>query len=196
MTRAARFTCLKDFSEALRRRCTLLNTAGDPAHVIQDLALILRRDVPGVLVRRAESFDQALANSVRDHRARMVMFTLTGGAGLLLLVVGIVGVVASGVARRVREIGIRSALGAQQPQLVRMIVLEYLKPIAAGVAGGFVASWWVTRLVEAFVYQIDAHEPMVFAAAGATLLVVAAIAAWIPARRASAVDPVTVLRAD
>jgi putative ABC transport system permease protein len=177
-------------------RVYLLKTAGDPADVIQDLALILRRDVPGVLVRRAESFDQALAGSVKDHRARMVLFSLAGGAGLLLLVVGIVGIVASGVARRVREIGIRSALGAQQPQIVQMIVLQYLKPIAAGVACGIVASWWAGRLIETFVYQIDAHEPMVFAAAAAVLLLAATFAAWIPARRASAVEPVTVLRTD
>ena len=172
----------------------LLKTGGDPSLVIQDLALVLRQDVPGVLVRRAVSFDHALANSVRDHRARMVLFTITGAAGLLLLVVGIAGIVASGVARRVREIGIRSALGAQQPQLVRMIVIDYLKPIAFGAALGMMASWWAASLVEAFVYQIDAHEPMVFGAATATLLLAATIAAWIPARRASAVDPVSVLR--
>lgn len=174
----------------------LLKTAGDPADVVQDLGLVLRRDVPGVLVRRAESFDQALAGSVKDHRARMVMFVLTGGAGLLLLVVGIVGIVASGVARRVRELGIRTALGAQQLQIVRMIVIEHLKPIVAGVAAGAVASWWAARLVEAFLYQIDVHEPMVFAAATAVLLLAATFAAWIPARRASTVDPVAILRAD
>jgi ABC-type lipoprotein release transport system permease subunit len=74
--------------------------------------------------------------------------------------------------------------------------LEYLRPIAAGVAVGLLGSWWTPRLVEAFVYQIDAHNPLVFAAAVATLLLAATIAAWLPARRASAVDPVTVLRAD
>ena len=175
-------------------RVYLLRTAGDPADVIQDLALILRRDVPGVLVRRAQSFDQALADSVRDHRVRMVMFSLAGVAGLLLLVVGIVGIVASGVARRTREIGIRSALGAQQPQIVWMIVLEHLKPIAAGAGAGVLASWWAARVIEAFVYQIDAHEPLVFATAVVTLLLSAAIAAWIPAQRASRVNPVAVLR--
>jgi putative ABC transport system permease protein len=177
-------------------RVYLLKTAGDPADVIHDLAIILRRDVPGVLVRRAVSFDQALADSVRDHRARMVIFTLTAGAAMILLVVGIVGIVASGVARRVREIGIRSALGAQQPQLVRMIVVGYLRPIVAGVGCGLVASWWAAQLVKAFVYQIDAHDPVVFGVAAVTLVVAATVAAWIPARRASAVDPVTVLRAD
>ena len=77
-----------------------------------------------------------------------------------------------------------------------MIVIEYLKPIAVGVACGLVASWWAARLVEAFVYQIDAREPIVFVAAVVTLLIAAAAAAWIPARRVSTVDPVTVLRAD
>ena len=75
-------------------------------------------------------------------------------------------------------------------------MIEYLKPIAWGVAFGMCASWWAAQLVESFVYQIDAREPMVFVAAAVTLLLAATVAAWIPARRASAVDPVTVLRAD
>ncbi len=174
----------------------LLKTSGDPAEVVQDLALIIRNDLPGVFVRRAVSFDLALADSVRDDRTRMIMFGVAGVSGLLLLVVGVVGLVASGVARRVREIGIRTALGAQQPQIVRMIIANYLRPVGIGVACGLLASWWAARLVGAFVYQIDVHEPAVFAASAVALLIAATIAAWIPARRASAVDPISTLRVE
>ena len=100
------------------------------------------------------------------------------------------------VARRVREIGIRGALGAQQRQLVTMIVLEYLRPVIAGVATGLLACWWTTRLVTHFLYEIDPHEPLVWVGSVAALMVVASLAAWLPARRASAVNPTLVLRAD
>jgi ABC-type antimicrobial peptide transport system permease subunit len=125
-----------------------------------------------------------------------VVFGVSAAAGLLLVAVGIGGLVATGVARRVREIGIRHALGASRPQLVRMLVVDYLLPSLAGVALGLLASWWTTRLLDAFLYRIDAHNPAVWAAAALGLLLVAASAAWIPARRASAVDPMVVLKAD
>jgi ABC-type antimicrobial peptide transport system permease subunit len=173
-----------------------LKTTADPNVVVRDLPLVLRRDVPDVLVRRAESLDQAIAKSVRLYRFRTALFALSAGAGLLLLSVGVWGLGASGVSRRAREIGIRGALGAQQRQLVTMIVLEYLRPVIAGVSTGLLASWWTTRLVTHFLYEIDPHEPFVWLGSVAGLLVVASLAAWLPARRASAVDPTVVLRID
>ena len=172
----------------------LAKTAGDPDATVSDLPLILRRDVPGVVVRRAQSLDSAVAKSVRPYRFRTLVFSIAGGAGLLILLVGVIGVVASGVARRVREIGIRSALGAQQSVLTGMIVVEHLRPVILGVAAGLLLSWWSTRLLSSFLYQIDPHEPLVWAGAAMMLMLAAAGAAWIPARRASAVDPVSVLR--
>jgi hypothetical protein len=174
----------------------LVKTTSDPDAAVSDLPLVLRRDVPGIVVRRAESLDSALARSVRLHRFRTAVFAIAGGAGLLILLVGVTGVVASGVARRVREIGIRSALGAQPSVLTSMMVLEHLRPVMVGVAVGLLLSWWSTRLLSAFLYRIDPHEPIVWAGAAIMLMGAAAAAAWIPARRASAVDPVRVLRAD
>jgi ABC-type antimicrobial peptide transport system permease subunit len=171
-----------------------VKTAADPNVLMRDLPLVLRRDVPDVLVRRVESLDQAIARSVRLYRFRTALFALSAGAGLLLLSVGVWGLVASGVARRGREIGIRGALGAQQRQLVTMIVLEYQRPVIAGVATGLLMSWWTTRLMTHFLYQIDPHEPFVWMGSVAALMVVASLAAWLPARRASAVNPTVVLR--
>jgi predicted permease len=174
----------------------LTKTSGDPDAAVSDLPLILRRDVPGVVVRRAESIDSALAKSVHLYRFRTLLFAIAGGAGLLILVVGITGAVVDGVARRVREIGIRSALGAQRSALSTMIVVEYLRPVILGCAAGLLLSWWAAQLLSTFLYRIDPHEPLVWAAAAMILMIAAAAAAWIPARRASTVDPVTVLRAD
>jgi len=106
------------------------------------------------------------------------------------------GLVAMGVGRRVREIGVRSALGARRRQLVSLIVLEYLRPSLVGVSFGLLGSWWTMRLVRAYLYGIDVHEPAVWLAATATVVLVGGIGAWLPARRASRVDPMVVLRAE
>jgi putative ABC transport system permease protein len=177
-------------------RVHLLRTSGDPNLVVREAALAVNRDVPGVLVRRAESLDSAVSKSVRLHRFRMFLFTTCAAAGLLLVAVGIGGLVATNVARRVREIGIRSALGATRTRLVRMVIVDHLRPAVLGAAAGLLASWWAARLLSAFLYEIDAHEPVVWAAAAVTLIVVTVIAAWIPARRASSVDAMRVLKSE
>lgn len=177
-------------------RVYLVRTAGDPESVVRQAALVIQTDVPGVLVRRAESFDGALLKSVRVPHFRTVLFGASAAAGLFLLAVGIAGLVATGVARRVREIGIRSALGAQRGQLVKMVILDHLRPALGGVAFGLLASWWTTRLLSAYLYEIDAHDPVVWIASALGLLLVAVVAAWIPARRASAVDAMIVLKAE
>ena len=174
----------------------LLRTAGDPDLTARDVALVVRQDVPGTLVRRAESFEAALSRSVRMQRFRTILFTLAGASALLIVAVGIAGLVGTGVARRVREIGIRAALGASRGRLVRMVVVEHLRPAVAGLALWLLGSWWAVRLVRAFLYEIDAHDLRVWTAATALLLAVVLIAAWIPARRAGSVDPIEVLRAD
>jgi putative ABC transport system permease protein len=173
----------------------LLRTAGEPDRIVREVALAVQKDVNGVLVRRAESFDTALGESVPLHRFRTALFGVAACAGMLLLAVGVGGLVATGVARRVREIGIRAALGAQSRQLIWMIVLEHLRPLLAGVGLGLLASWWSTRLLSAFLYQVDPHDPRVWFAAAVTLLLGATVAAWIPASRAAgAPNPMVVLR--
>jgi ABC-type antimicrobial peptide transport system permease subunit len=100
------------------------------------------------------------------------------------------------VARRLREIGVRMALGAGQRRLVGMIVLEHLRPSLAGVVLGLIGSWWAVQLLRGYLYEVDVHEPGVWLAATATLVLAATAGAWLPARRASRVGPVIVLRAE
>jgi ABC-type antimicrobial peptide transport system permease subunit len=98
------------------------------------------------------------------------------------------------VASRIREIGIRAALGARPAQLVRLVVATQLRPVLIGLAIGLVASWWTSKLVRA--YRYDSHDVRVWVAAAAIILCAAMVAAWIPARRASRVDPTIALRAE
>jgi predicted permease len=167
-----------------------------PDDTARRAALAIRADLKGFIARRAESMETALSKSVREERLQAVLFGGAGGASLLLLAVGVGGLAAMGTARRVREIGIRSALGARRHQLVGMIVLEHLRPALAGMTIGLIASWWTTRVVRVYLYEIDVHEPSVWLAATMILVLVATIGGWLPARRAARVDPMVVLRAE
>ena len=174
----------------------LFRTAGDAGLAAREVALVVNRDVTGVLVQRAESFEDALAKSVRLFGFRGILFGVAAAAGLTVLAVGIAGLVAMGVARRVREVGIRLTLGARRAMISRMIVADHLRPVLAGAVLGLIASWWATNLLSGFLYGLAPHDARIWATASALLLIVAAVAAWIPARRAGAVDPAVILRVE
>jgi ABC-type antimicrobial peptide transport system permease subunit len=99
------------------------------------------------------------------------------------------------VALRAREIGVRSALGAQAADIIGLVMRQAAVIAGAGLAAGLVASFWLTSALRTFLYGVTPHDLVSFAAVAALLIVVAAIASIIPARRAARVDPVTVLRA-
>ncbi|HJU44653.1 MAG TPA: ABC transporter permease [Vicinamibacterales bacterium] len=174
----------------------LFRTTRDAELMAREVALVLNRDVAGVIVQRAESFETALAKSVRLFGFRGILFGVAAAAGLTLLAVGVAGLVAMGVARRVREVGIRLTLGARRTAIDRMIVADHLRPVIAGALTGLIASWWTTKLLAGFLYGFAPHDPRIWATASALLLMVAVMAAWVPARRASAIDPAVILRAE
>ena len=144
---------------------------------------------------------------VRTMRARLDEQTATSrflvrlmglfaGFGLLLAAVGIYGVISYTVAQRVREIGIRVALGADRARVVRDVVQDALGPALAGVAVGLVGVWWLGRFVATLLYGVSAADAATLAATTLTLVLVAAAASWLPARRAARVEPLVALRAE
>lgn len=100
------------------------------------------------------------------------------------------------VAVRTREMGIRIAVGATPASLVAMMLRRTLAPVAVGLVVGVVATRWAGRLAEAQLFKVDVHDPVMLTAAVCTVLFTAALAAYIPARRAGRVDPIAVLRVD
>jgi putative ABC transport system permease protein len=126
----------------------------------------------------------------------MVMLALTAGMALLLGVVGIYGVTAYAVSQRTREIGIRLALGARGPALTGMIVLDGLKLAAVGAACGLVAALGLSRLMAALLFGVGAADPATYGLVALSLLSVAMIASYLPARRVTRVDPVEALRSE
>jgi len=126
----------------------------------------------------------------------LVMLAIAGAMALALGLIGIYGVIAYVVAQRSREIGIRLALGAQRGEVRKMFLRQGLKLSAAGLAIGLVAALAVTRLMSSLLFGIGSTDVVTYVAAAAVILAAAALATYLPARRASAIDPVETLKAD
>jgi ABC-type antimicrobial peptide transport system permease subunit len=124
------------------------------------------------------------------------MLALSGGMALLLGLVGIYGVISYSVSQRTREIGIRMALGAPQREVRRMFVRHGLVLIAIGVAFGLAAAIALTRLMSSLLFEVSPLDPITYAAVPVVLIAAALLASYLPARRATAIDPVDALRAE
>jgi putative ABC transport system permease protein len=151
---------------------------------------------PPVLVRRVRAGEEWWSETVVTPRQRTVLLGILGGLGLLLALVGVFGVTSFTVSRRIPEVGVRLAFGARPGQVVGTMVKDASMPIAAGLAIGLVAAFFLTRVIAAFLFKTTPHDPVAFAAVAFALAAGGASAAWIPARRAAKVDPVVALRAD
>jgi predicted permease len=126
----------------------------------------------------------------------LVLLAIAGGMALLLGVVGIYGVIAYVVAQRTREIGIRSALGAEPKQLARMFVLQGLALSCVGAVAGLVAAAGLGRLMSSLLFGVSSLDPLAYVAALAATIGAATLASYLPARRAAKIDPMNTLRAD
>jgi predicted permease len=137
-------------------------------------------------------YDQSMART----SFTLVMLAIAGGMGLVLGIVGMYGVIAYLAAQRIREIGIRMALGAQPAELLTMFVRHGLRLAGIGVALGLVAAAGLTRLMSSLLFGVTALDPVTYMAVSALLIVAGVLASYLPARRAIAVDPVHALRAE
>jgi predicted permease len=150
-------------------------------------------DVPVAGIRTmAEVYRGSMARS----SFTLVMLAIAGGMALLLGIIGIYGVISYSVSQRTREIGIRIALGAQQNTLKAMVVRHGVLLAATGVALGLGAAAGLTRIMSSFLFEISPVDPVTYCAVSAGLLAAAAAASYVPARRASALNPVEALRAE
>ncbi len=151
---------------------------------------------PRVLVGPILPANAIVSEQVATPRHRMQLLTLLGAFGLLLTMVGIFSMTAYAVTRRRREIGVRIALGARASQVVAAMIRDAAWPVAFGLAAGLFGSYYATRVIASLLFQTEPHDPATLAAVVAILGGAALLAAWLPARRAAAVDPLTALRAE
>jgi putative ABC transport system permease protein len=134
------------------------------------------------------------AISVALYSFSSVMLAIFAGAALLLASIGIYGVMAFAVTQRTHEIGVRMALGARNADVLRMVVRNGMKLAIAGIGVGLLGAWFLTRFLEKLLFGVQALDLLTFSAVSACLLFAAFLACYIPARRATKVDPLVALR--
>ncbi|MGH7717976.1 MAG: FtsX-like permease family protein, partial [Gemmatimonadaceae bacterium] len=132
--------------------------------------------------------------SLTPSRVTATLMAMFAGLALVITAIGIAGVIAYSVSQRTQEIGIRMALGANSGSVLRMVMRQALVLAAVGLAIGLGGAFLLTRLMSSLLFEVDARDPITFAAVALTLLAVAAAACFVPARRATTIDPLMALR--
>ncbi len=167
---------------------------GDPRRFVPRLDGVIREADPALRVRTASTYSTVIDRSIATER---VMATLGGAFGLLAIVIaglGMSGLLAFHVARRTNELGVRMALGASRASMVALVMRDVALMAGAGVTLGGGAALAVTGLARSILFGLTPHDPRAFAVAAAILAAAALVAGWLPARRASRVDPLVALR--
>ena len=142
-----------------------------------------------------EKLDEVLAENLSESRELGTMFGIFAAIALFLAAAGLYGVTAYAISQRTREIGIRAAMGATRGNLLLLVARHAMVVVAAGLGAGVAITLIVTRVLTIFLYGVMPSDPLVMAMAAGVLGAVALIATYIPARRATRIDPVAALRA-
>lgn len=169
-------------------------TTGDPLN----LAPLVRKTVlsidPAQPVFQVQPMDQWLSSSLSSRKFAMTLISIFAGMALLLALIGLYGVMSYTVVQRTREIGIRVALGAARSDILTMIVVQGLLPVAIGLVIGLAGAYAFSQVLAGLLFEITPRDPITFAAIPLFLFIVALLASYIPTRRALNVDPVSALR--
>ncbi|HSE20104.1 MAG TPA: ABC transporter permease [Pyrinomonadaceae bacterium] len=178
----------------VRRINLLTRTSVEPSSLsgrVRGEIAALNRDQAIFNVR---TMTEIVGQSVAPRRFSMLLLTIFAVVALLLESIGIYGMLSYAVAQRTREIGLRMTLGAQRSNVLRLVISQGMKLALAGVALGLVASLVLTRTIKNLLFGVSANDPLTFIAIAMLLVFVALLACWIPARRATKVDPMVALR--
>jgi len=179
-----------------RSMSIVVRTGGDPLALAAPARRAIASLDPDLAVANVRTLDRVVADSVGDRRFTMLLLGLFGAVALALAVIGIYGVTAYGVAQRTREMGIRLALGAAPGAVRRLVVGEGMRLALGGLVAGMVLALVGTRALRSQLYGIRSSDPATYLALSAVLLLVAVLATYLPARRATRVDPAITLRAE
>ena len=171
-----------------------VRTNSDPMNSVSAVTKAIHEVGPDLPVVAVMSMNDVIAQSVSPQRFNMLLLACFAGLALILAAVGIYSVLSYTVRRRIREIGIRMALGASNQDVVQMVLTDGLKPILVGVILGLGAALALSRVVSSLIYGVRATDPLTFAAVALLLLLVGILATIIPAFRATRIEPVRILR--
>jgi len=172
----------------------IIRTQVEPHTLIKPISAALRDVSGGLPVAHVRSMDEIVILTTSRQRFNMLLLTIFGASALLMAAIGIYGVMAYSVQQRTQEIGVRMALGAQVGNIRNMVVRQGMTLALIGVVLGVGGAFWLTHFIAGFLFGVKAWDPMAFIATPLLLSMVALLAVWIPARRATRVDPMTALR--
>lgn len=148
----------------------------------------------GLPIPLTQTMEKVLAASIAERRSSMLLLAVFAGVALFLAGVGVYGVISYSVARRTAEIGIRMAVGARAHEIIILIVRQGLKLSLVGIAAGFAGAIAVSRLLKTMLFQVSTWDASTFGGIGALVICLALLASYLPARRATPIDPLIALR--
>jgi len=169
-------------------------TGGDPLSMTKSIAAVVQSMDSDLPLDQVRTMDQLVDESLAGDRFSTVLFAGFAGVALLLAAIGIYGVMSFAVAQRTHEIGLRMALGADPYHVLRLVLREGMLLAFAGLAAGLAGTYFVGRLMRTVLYHVNPMDPTAISAVTAVLLLSALLACYIPARRATQVDPMVALR--
>src|SRR5262245_12748165 len=172
----------------------VVRTTAEPSGLIGAVSEQVRAVDKDLPIYNVKTMAQLRAQSAASHRFQMLLLGSFAAIALLLAAVGIYGVMAYAVARRTQELGLRLALGAQASDMLRLVLAQGLKLILLGVAIGLLVALALTRILSSLLFGVSASDPLTFVGVAVMLAIVALLACWIPARRATKVDPMITLK--
>jgi putative ABC transport system permease protein len=167
-----------------------------PGSAVEGIRAEIRRVAPDLPIQSTVTMDEAVAASVAQPRFRMVLLGLFAITATLIATCGLYGLMAYAVTQRRREIGVRMALGAERRDVLRLVLTRALRVVLAGLIVGLAGAAGVTRVLQRFLFGVTSTDPIVFTLVTLLLLAVGLMAAWLPARRATRIDPCAALRAE
>ena len=171
-----------------------VKTRLDPSSLVSQVRAAVQSIDPEQPIAEVRTMDQWVSRSLEGRRMTMLLLVLFGAVALVLSAIGVYGVLAFGVAQRVREFGIRQALGADRGSILSLVLRQGLRTAGLGVVIGLGLSAVLTRYLQALLFGVGSHDLAVFGGVTVLLLAVAALACYVPARRATEIDPMVALR--
>jgi putative ABC transport system permease protein len=184
------------FQSGQRALKFVVRTAGAPLQLSAAVRQVMLEIEPHLPLTRLRSMEQILARSMAQERFNMLLVGVFAALGLLLAAIGIYGVMAYAVAQRTPEIGLRMALGAQGRDVLSLVFKHGLALTLAGLGLGLAGAVALTRLMKSYLFGVSATDPVTFASVTFLLIIVALLACFLPARRATKVDPMVALRCE
>jgi predicted permease len=174
----------------------VLRTHDSPANVMLPVRRAVSETDPGAVIYSVQTMNEVLSNSLAPRRLSMILLAAFAALAVAMSCVGIFGVTSYLIGERTREIGVRMALGASRNDVLRLVVGQGARMVLLGVLIGIAASLALTRLMSSQLYGVGARDPFTFAGVALVLLIVAVFACYIPARRATRIDPIIALRCE